>query len=112
MPDERAHHRAAAVPPKDTTPEGDARPPDPDPERVPDAADETTAEAAEEAEEAAAEPTRRGSHPPLDVVLEMTKGEGPIAGSARALGIALLASMGLVLAGLIALVIWGLTAIF
>lgn len=53
-----------------------------------------------------------GADPPLDVILEMTKGDGPIAGSARALGIALLAAMGLVLAGVIALVIWAVTVIF
>ena len=95
--------------PEDPTPARDPRSPDPDPERVPDAAEETSAQAPEEV---AQEATRRGSHPPLDVVLEMTKGDGPIAGSARALGIALLASMGLILAALVALVVWGLKAIF
>jgi hypothetical protein len=58
------------------------------------------------------ERTSRTAHPPLDVVLELTKGEGPIAPSARALGIALLAAMGLVLVGLLALVGWGISALF
>ncbi|WP_213452242.1 hypothetical protein [Rhizomonospora bruguierae] len=49
--------------------------------------------------------------PPLAVVLGMTRGNGPIAGPARALGIALLASGALVLACLIALVLWALKAL-
>jgi hypothetical protein len=74
---------------------------------MPDAAGENAAgEDAAPAPDAAAAATGRGGPPPVDVVLEMTEGEGPIAGSARALGIALLAAMGLVLAGLIALVVW------